>query len=228
MVNNIQWINIREIASRLLRHPLMQDLSLETIVQYTIDFIHTMGMPKIYIDKVQTVEISNYRGALPCDLIAIKQVRDCKDDICMRYTTDSFHTKGNSSRGEKTFKTQGRLIYTSFKEGTVDISYRAVPIDEDGFPLIPDNSSFVKALELYIKQEWFTILFDMGKIQPAVLQNVQQDYAWKAGQCMSEFTIPSPSEMESITGLWNQLIPRVNEFKRGFKDLGNKEYLKIN
>ena len=68
----------------------------------------------------------------------------------------------------------------------------------------------------------------MGKIQPAVLQNVQQDYAWKAGQCMSEFTIPSPSEMESITGLWNQLIPRVNEFKRGFKDLGNKEYLKIN
>lgn len=54
-------------------------------------------------------------------------------------------------------------------------------LDKDGYPMIPENSAFIKALELYIKKAWFTILFDMGKISQGVLFNTQQEYAWAAG-----------------------------------------------
>ena len=57
MVNNVTYTNIREIASRLMHHPLMVDLTLESIIQYTVDFIGRMGLPPIYYDKVETVEI---------------------------------------------------------------------------------------------------------------------------------------------------------------------------
>ena len=67
----------------------------------------------------------------------------------------------------------------------------------------------------------------MGKIQAAVLQNAQQQYAWLAGQLQSEFTIPSVSEMESLSRSWNTLIQRTSEFDNGFTTLGNKEYLKL-
>ena len=67
----------------------------------------------------------------------------------------------------------------------------------------------------------------MGKITPAVLQNTQQQYAWLAGQLQSEFTIPSQSEMESISRMWNTLIQRTSEFNNGFSSLGNKEYIKL-
>lgn len=231
MVNNVTYTNIREIASRLMRHPLMVDLTLEAIIQYTVDFIGIVGFPTIYYDKVDTVDISNYRAALPCDLIAIRQVKDVKNNISLRATTDTFHLihdeKKPIMRQEGTFKTQGNIIYTSFKEGKIAIAYRAIPVDEEGLPMIPDNSIFLKALELYIKKEWFTILFDMGKISPAVLNNTQQEYAFKAGQCNNEFVIPSVSEMESITNMLNQMIPRVTEFRRGFKNLGDKEYLRV-
>jgi hypothetical protein len=53
----------------------------------------------------------------------------------------------------------------------VAISYKSIPVDKDGFPLLIDNPVFLKALELYIKKEVFTVLFDMGKITPPVLQN---------------------------------------------------------
>ena len=66
----------------------------------------------------------------------------------------------------------------------------------------------------------------MNKISPAVLQNIQQEYAWKVGQLNTEFTLPSISEMQSITGILNQLLPRVTEFKKGFKHLGDTEYIK--
>lgn len=227
MWSEYNYINIREILSRILRHPLLTDLTLESAIQYTLDFIACMGLPRTYIDKYTIVDIREYRGKLPCDCIAINQVRECKTGTCLVSMTDNFNGTHTEDKSIKSFKTQGMMIYTSFREGQIEISYKAIPMDNEGLPLLPDNPIFLKALELYIKKEWFTVLFDMGKISPAVLQNTQQEYYFKAGQCNNEFMIPSVSEMESITNMFNQLIPRVTEFNKGFRHLGDKEYWRL-
>ena len=227
MWSEYNYVNIREVLSRAMRHPLLTDLNLETAIQYTLDFIACMGLPKTYVDKYAVIDIEEFRGKLPCDCVAINQVRECKTGACLIGMTDSFNGTHREDRSVKSFKTQGCLIYTSFKTGQIEVSYKAIPTDDEGLPLLPDNAIFLKTLELYIKKEWFTILFDMGKISPAVLQNAQQEYAFKAGQCNNEFMIPSVSEMESITNMFNQLIPRVNEFNKGFRHLGDKEYLHL-
>ena len=186
-----------------------------------------MGLPNIYADKVTTICIDNFRGILPCDLIAINQVRLARNGVCLRAMTDNFNGTHSEDKGELSFKTQGSVIFTSFKTGDIEISYKAIPTDDGGLPLLPDNPVFLKTLELYIKKEWFTILFDMGKISPAVLQNTQQEYAFKAGQCNNEFMIPSVSEMEAFTRMYNTLIPRVNEFSKSFRHMGDREYIKM-
>ena len=226
MVSEFNYISIKEVLSRILRHPLLQDLSTEAAIQYTLDFFAAMGLPNIYADKVTTICIDNFRGILPCDLIAINQVRLARNGVCLRAMTDNFNGTHSEDKGELSFKTQGSVIFTSFKTGDIEISYKAIPTDDGGLPLLPDNPVFLKTLELYIKKEWFTILFDMGKISPAVLQNTQQSYAFAAGQCNNEFLIPSVSEMEALTNSWNQLLSRTNEFRYGFKHLGNKEYIR--
>lgn len=227
MWSEFNYVRLPEILSRVMRHPLLTDLNLETAIQYTLDFFAVMGLPNIYADKVTTICIDNYRGVLPCDLIAINQVRLARNGVCLRAMTDSFNGTHPEDKGELSFKTQGSVIFTSFKDGDIEISYKAISTDDDGLPLLPDNPIFLKALELYIKKEWFTILFDMGKISPAVLQNTQQEYAFKAGQCNNEFMIPSVSEMESITRMLNTLVPRVSDFKKSFRHLGDTEYLKL-
>lgn len=227
MVSEFNYISIKEVLSRLLRHPLLQDLSTEAAIQYTLDFFAAMGLPNIYADKVTTICIDNFRGILPCDLIAINQVRLARNGVCLRAMTDNFNDTHSEDKGELSFKTQGSVIFTSFKTGDIELSYKAIPTDDGGLPLLPDNPVFLKTLELYIKKEWFTILFDMGKISPAVLQNTQQEYAFKAGQCNNEFMIPSVSEMEAFTRMYNTLIPRVNEFNKSFRHMGDREYIKM-
>ena len=234
MVKEYNYINIREALSRVLKHPLLQDVTLEQAVQYTIDFIGIFGLPKLYQDKEEVLHIEDFRAKLPCDLISINQIKECKTGVCLRSMTDNFIPREHYDRSagykipqELSFKTQGQVLYVSFKTGDVSVSYKAIPVDKDGFPLLIDNPVFLKALEAYIKREAFTILFDMGKIALAVLQNTQQSYAWLAGQLQSEFTIPSQSEMESISRMWNTLIQRTNEFNTGFKSLGDREYLKL-
>lgn len=234
MVKEYNYINIREALSRILRHPLLQDMTLEQAVQYTIDFIGIFGLPKLYQDREEVLHIEDFRAKLPCDLISINQIKECKTGVCLRSMTDNFMPREHYDRSagyripqELSFKTQGQVLYVSFKTGDVSVSYKAIPVDKDGFPLLIDNPVFLKALEAYIKREAFTILFDMGKISPVVLQNTQQQYAWLAGQLQSEFTIPSISEMESIKRSWCTLLQRTSEFNNGFKNNGDQEYIRL-
>lgn len=257
------FVNIREILSRVTRHPMLKSVDLEQAIQYTIDFISIVGMPTFYMDKLDIIPIMEYRGLLPCDLVSITQVKDLKTHTCLRSMTDTFshglkdHHKDHHKdihdkhhikiprnlayhhdiednpiphvrTEELTFKTQGRIIFTSFRTGKIELLYKAIPVDEDGLPLLIDNANFLKALELYIKKQVFTIMFDLGKLQSGVLQNTQQEYAWAVAQCEKEFIMPSISEMETITRMWNTLIPNVTSFDGGFKNLGNREYLKNN
>lgn len=255
MVKEIEYTSIKRVLDNLLDHPLLKGLTLEQAVRYALRFISIHGYPKIYQDKIEDVTIKDFRGMLPCDLISIIQVKDLATGVCLRHMTDTFtpgmvpednhversmHEWDKNSKDprdwylspsrryfeEPAFKTQGRCIYTSFPEGVVGISYKAIPVDEEGFPLLIDNENYLAALEAYIKKQVFTVKFDTGKISAGVLQNAKQDYAWLAGQLQSEFTIPSVSEMEAISRSINTLIPKRREFDNGFKSLGNREWLR--
>lgn len=222
---------------RLTRHPLMQDIPLETAVDYAVDFIRIVGTPPSFIDKTAIIDIHKYRGELPCDFYEMVQVRLVYDEKhrrdnhspTFRYTTDTFHMSNNKpSVSDLTYKLQGNCIFTApLEEGKIEIAYRALPIDEDGYPLIPDNSSFSKALELYIKKQWFTIQYDMGKISQQVMAKADQDYAWAVGQAQTDLIRPSIDQMESISNMWNTLVPRAQEHRKGFIHEGSKEHIKI-
>lgn len=224
MVRHVDYISVREVLARVARHPLLQNIDLEAGVQYTLDFIGIMGLPNMHIDKQECVDIKDFRGVLPCDLIIINQVRDERTGLCLRSMTDNFNGASRNVNSEATFKTQGRYIYTSFPHGKVRISYQATMIDEDGIPMLPDHPVFLKALEDYIKVQYFTVLYDVGKIRQDVLSHAEQEYAWSAGKCQNSFTLLSVSEMESLTGMMHRLIPSRREFDKGFKTMGDKEH----
>ena len=219
-----QYLSIKKILDSCLRHPLMQDLSLETAVDYTIDFMRIVGMPRMFTEKVVRITIDKYRALLPCDYYQTIQVR-IPGGHALVYSTDSFHmsNKGNSS----TYKIQGNIIYTSIESGELELAYLSISTDADGYPLLPDNSSFTRALELYIKKQWFTILFDLGKITSAVLQNTQQEYAWAVGDCQSEFNRMSIDQMEAFSNSWRTMILRDHQHSSGFIGDGSRQTLNI-
>lgn len=228
------YISIRQIIDDCLHHPLLQDLTLERAVAYSVDFIRIVGMPPMFIEKTQELEIKNYRAKLPCDFHEMIQVRTSHEKCghyvggVFRYSTDNFHMSDNKHDSpDYTYKIQGSVIYTSLKEGIIEIAYRALAVDDEGYPLIPDKSTFTRALELYIKKQCFTILFDLGKINQAVYANVQQEYAWAVGQAQSDLIKPSIDQMQAITNALNTLIPRVNEHSKGFITDGSMERIKL-
>ena len=143
-----------------------------------------------------------------------------------RYTTDSFHMSDNKPElSDLTYKIQGNCIFTApLEQGQIEIAYQAMPMDEEGYPLIPDNSSYSRALEAYIKREWFTILFDQGKLNGQVLARADQEYSFYVGQAQSEIIMPTIDQMEAISNMWNTLLPR-DEHRHGFLDSGTQSHI---
>ena len=210
---------------------MLRDVPFETAVEYTVDFIQLMGTPALYQEKTAVVKIEDWRGQLPCDFESMIQCRVAGGDKsapgpCYRYSGNSFHLSDKKppfNADELTYKIHGLCIYTSTKNTDVEIAYRAFAIDEEGYPLLPDNVSFLRGLENYIKLQWFTIKFDMGELPQQVLQNTQQEYAWAAGDAQSEFSRLSLDEAQTLFNSFKTLLPRNNEHWKAFFTNGSDE-----
>jgi hypothetical protein len=238
-----QTTNIRRILDRVMRHPMMRDIPFETAVEYTVDFISLMGTPAIYTEKTAIVEVDDWRGQLPCDFVSMIQVRIspvqknnrwCKlpglPTLVYRKSGHSFHMSDYKTlpeiTGELTYKIQGMVMFTSTRDIDVEISYQAFATDDEGYPLLPDNTSFLRGLENYIKLKWFEIKYDMGEISHAVMDRADREYCWSAGDAQSEF---SRLDLDSAATLFNSfksLLPRNGEHWKAFFDNGGAEHWK--
>lgn len=259
MANN--YISLKVVADKVLRHPMMAGISFEAIIDYTVDFMRIVKCPNFFEEKVEIIEIQDYKGLLPEDYYETNQIRllssstkipkyeesyrvnedgsfvldengnkisngfyvqvgyedaEIYSTKIFRSASNTFHMSDVKFDNDLTYKIQGGYIFTSIKDGNIEMSYQAIPIDEEGYPMIPDNSKFTRALEAYIKKQWFTILFDMGKLQAAILNNVQQEYAWAVGAVESEFQHFTIDKAESFYNSWRNMIIRTKEHSRGF------------
>lgn len=224
------YVKIQQIIDDIMEHPLLQDVSMERVIKYAADFLQLVGVPKVFDNKTAVLQVTKYKAQLPCDFYSILGVRLSSSHRAFRATSDIYHLSEDKECADNyadlTYKIQGNYIFTSIEEGDIEISYLAIPVDDEGLPMIIDNVKYINALELYIKKKLFTIKFDQGKLQPQILQNVQQEYAWAVGQASADLIKPSIDEMEAITNSWNTLLWRTTEHRDGFRNNGNKEYLK--
>lgn len=221
MIDVIKYTNIREVADRIMQHPLLKDISFDIIIQHTVDFMRLLGFEQLYVDQIGTVDVVDYRAKLPCGLLRIDSVR----------TADGIYLKAMSSAFQGTlenpaYRVKGDFLFTNIKECTLEIAYKSMPVDDEGYPLLLDNSYFLLALEAYIKMKAFTVLFDCAKLNINILQNAQQDYAFRVGQLHNKMALPTIAEMQSISNMWNKMHLTTKDFYSGFDTLTNIDTFK--
>ena len=217
MKNEIQYTTIQTLLARLTLHSLLADLTMEQVVMYTLDFIRIVGLPQFFFDKEIEVEVEEYKALLPPDIVSIEDVRDINKNRSLHKSSNNFDPAGGNG-----YKVKGQFIFIGEPKAKLKILYKSIPVDEFGFPLLLDDPLYLKALELYIKKERFTVLFDMGEIRGDVLTLAQQQCAWAIGQVTTKLKMPSTAEWEAIMNMCNRTITRTQEFSNSFANMGDK------
>lgn len=226
---NVNYISIKDIAGELYSHPLMRDLSYEKIIRDTIELIQITGCPNLFEEKIANLKIENHKTLLPCDYYKITQLclssNSSKDKLGKAFvsSTDTYTPKGESL----TYKIQGSILQTSIKEGEAVLSYIAIKLDDEGFPMIANDAAFIRALKSYIKMNWFTVLFESSQIRADILENAQREYYANIATAQNSLMMPSINEMEVISRILNTSVIKSNEHSRHFKNLSNINILKV-
>ena len=213
------YVNSRIILDRLLSNPLLSDLTLEDLISHTVDFLRIVGIPDFFEERNEEFIVENNRVLLPKYFYEVNQIVDSNGTIDL--ATSTFHYDITNSNYSKKFFIRSGYIHFNFKSGTIKMSYQSLPIDEDDIPMIPDNSDFTRALLAYIKVQKYTILFDTGKLNQAVLQLAQRDYAFAVGACETEFQRMNIPSMEEFRKMNNKVFVDRNQYNKKFNNLGN-------
>lgn len=330
-------ISIKEIIGRIKDHPILERVPVDTLVDYSVDFLRLMGIPDTFDEKTAILSIEQFRAKLPDDFLKMIAVRtsnfkaqidvyayqitdsiicpevimlepeenagitfgvtsgsdweltdyeyfidDAEDTnkteklvgidtlymnanekellvesnmewaatildeeviardvmrrpqgyrgptVYYRYTTDSFHMSDHKTyRDMFTYKLQGDYLISSQRFGKIEIAYKSIALDECGFPLLPDDAKFIRALEAYIKYKRFLIEFEVGRLPLQVLEKAEQDYYYAKGACIAGFHLTSMDKFEAAINTWKNFLIRDNEHQRGYATLGDKEYLRV-
>ena len=115
-------------------------------------------------------------------------------------------------------------IKTSFSTGKVCLSYMAFPIDDECFPLVPDDISFKEAMFWYIYKKM--LLGNMAPSQNGIgYEFAEMQWKYYCTQARNAANFPDIDGYESFMDQWVRLIPNINRHAEGFAGLNQRESL---
>lgn len=129
------------------------------------------------------------------------------------YLDGDFRQTSTRSGSEDFYSLKPNYLITSFEKGDIELYYLSFLVDEDGFPMIPDNVYYKQALQWYILRQML-----MGGYQHPQFDYQFCDAKW--GQyCVSaqnDAAFPSVDKVQNFMEGWLRLSPRSNAFDSFF------------
>lgn len=240
MVNG-KTVSLKTILWKVFRNPFVTDTSYDEAAEFAIEALELIGTPFIKVNKVSDlIEIKEYKAFLPEDLIDLRGVRVINNEdsfsnraIALTAASDLYHQgilcddpNDDSFKKELTYEIQRNKLITDFEEGHIQVSYKSLDTDKDGFPNVPDNRKVKLALEYYILYRILEPYFILGKIPRNSFEYIVQNKDWYVGAAQSDTTIKNIDHLQATMKTINRLIINDTAHQNFFKGAGKQEHIK--
>lgn len=118
----------------------------------------------------------------------------------------------------------------SFQEGQIAIAYYRQKLDENGYPMIPDDESVIEACKCYtILRKEKKDYYNKRTGSVAMSEAAEKDWHWYCEQGKSSLKMPkSIDDYQNLLDQRNSLIPRMNEYNSFFGNLNRPEQRRFN
>lgn len=245
MIYNL--VSVRSVIAKVL-----SDLDIREEMQRTSDYIEwaSEAIEKIGsvaqlerrvsgVDGEPYLEIKNYQSSLPPTLFRLNVVAFSETESGEFKKIDpsmsSINVWGPGSDQSMNAQATGKVVYTikpgfinlNTRSGFVKISYDSIPVDQHGYPLIPDSVSYSEAIYWYIVMKLTYSEWRSGKVRDAVYNDARSSWNFYCRQAYGESMMPTQGEMDGpIKNTWIRLIPEINAGDSFYDSLGTQEHIK--
>ena len=147
----------------------------------------------------------------------------------LQYGASTFHSSihcdgcvNENIRYKDTYIIDCDHIKTSFATGKVCISYMAFPIDEECYPLVPDDISYREAMFWYIYKK-LVLSGTPGRNPKIGYEYAEQMWQVYCTQARNAANYPDIDKYESFMNQWVRLVPDINAHNSFFETLNDRE-----
>lgn len=241
---NGNTVSLKTVLWKVMNHPLATELTYEQAAEYAIEAIRLLGCPLAYTDKVsRKLKVESYKAYMDFTPIEIKGIRafSNKDDgehlgVQLKRATDLYHQNlacnnanqdcPDSLGNDLSYTIQSNVVTTSFEKGYLEIAYSGLAVDDEDFPLIPDEQKTMLAVEYYVLHRFLQPLYDIGKVTDKAFNRIEQNYLWYISGASNALKISNYDHMEGIMNSITRLIVNDQAHSNFWKGANRKERLK--
>jgi len=228
-----------------------QDLELWDIIEWCAEALELIGAGTQYVDRFVEMGITNHAIQLPCDFHTLMQISYKGRPLTLNVSTvgpgpspdidglsntwntkdvsqDNFPQAANDPEngGLSSYYIQNNCLVTSFEEGEVVMAYKAIQTDEEGYPMIPDDVYFRKALKSYCQMVMDRKGWRKGTVSNAVYKESKDDWLFYVKAAAASAMFPNLDQVENIKNSWVRLKPNINQHDTFFSGLNIREIKK--
>ena len=132
----------------------------------------------------------------------------------------------NPATSELKYTIKPGYIVTSANHGYLKLSYDALPVDDNGYALIPDLMSYIEAVYWYIVMKLTYPEYRSGKVRGEIYYDAKRSWNFYCKQAYAESMMPTQDEMETIKNVWTRLVPIINEGDNFYEGLSDQEIIR--
>lgn len=237
------YVSAKQTIAKLYRDlGINEQISETSIYEWIGESLSLIGAYAQFNEVSDCLTLNNGRVKLPCDFYKLVDISykgypvywatntnaanyqcdNCQVPICSsgqcQYT---FYL--NDSYLISNIRTNNNQSIVETENPSICIVYLAMPVDEEGYPMIPDNVYFQKAIVAYItymldRQDW-----RKGKCTDKVKEESEKEWMFYVGAAKGAANMPNTQQMERIKNVWRRMLPLTNDYDRNFINLGRKE-----
>lgn len=240
-------VSLKNIIAKVYRDlGLKEEEDFINFIEWGAEALEQIGVFEQLETKTLCIPINFYKAELPCDLVYLNYVsygnknlqpsssltgpvmteEDRSRDWTGLSLPDSILTNVNyipsissSSSARNSYSISGGYLNIGVEKGDVHINYQAMPVDEEGYPLVPDHVSFREAVYRYIVYKWLYPRYIRGEADARMIGDAEQKWLWYCGQAGAQAQMPSLGKMENMARRFISLRPNVYQFQSFFEDL---------
>lgn len=239
-------VSVKNIIAKVFRDlNLKEEQDFINFIEWSDEALAHIGVFEQLVTKQYCTDIKFYKAELPCDIVSINSIS--VDGVNLRPENNPYGSQkyeynisnedtGLSEQVDKiknplyksvldineypnSYTIQNGFIRFSKEKGTLNMSYQAIPSDEEGYPLIPDEVSFREAVYRYIVYKWLYPQAIIGKVDFRIVADAEQKWYWYCNQAGAKAMMPDIAKLENIKRNYLKLKPDLYRFDKFFSNI---------
>jgi len=242
-----QYVSINNIIESLYRDfGHQEELDILDVYEWAAEAMDLIGASPQYAQSMVDLQVTDHTVCLPCGFKALQQISYNGQPMVQAMGTmmpgwDSTDTtnyvKGveveednfplsttvmQFEQGHSFYIEDGKLK-TSLECDCVTMAYLSIPLDDEGYPKVPDIPQYKRAVTEYCQMMMDRRAWRAQRIPEAVFRDTEQKWFSFMKQARVQAIMPDISKMEEIKNQWVRLKPRLNDFKNFFNTINMRE-----